>query len=355
MIRAALIGFLFFLPFVSNAQDVLRLATWNAELSRKGPGVLIRDIASGADAQILAAAAHVAQINPDVLVLTGIDTDFDGHIAQAFATALAAAGVEYPYVFSRISNAGRATGRDLDKDGRLGQARDAQSYGDFHGQGGLALLSRLPIAQHEVRDFSTLLWRDLPDAQLPIEYYDAEDLEVLRLSSASHWDVPLLWGEAIVHLLAFYATTPVFDGDEDRNGLRNADEIAVWRHYLDGRLDWPAPDGSFVVIGDANLDPNDGDGRVETMKAFLADPRLQDPRPRSDHAQTIANPQHSGDAALDTADWDDPIPGNLRVDYVLPSADLDVMDAGVAWSQPFDEVGGGFRHGLVWVDVMRRE
>lgn len=354
MIRAGLIGFFFLWPTLVAAQDMLRIATWNAELSRKGLGVLIRDIISGEDAQIVAAVSHISQVAPDILVLTGIDTDFDGHTAQAFADALATAGAVYPYVFSRISNAGRATGRDLDKDGRLGQARDAQSYGEFHGQGGLAVLSRKPIEIGDIQDFSTLLWRDLPDARMPNGYYDAQDLDVLRLSSSSHWDVPIQWGATTLHLLAFYATTPVFDGDEDRNGWRNADEIALWRHYLDGRLDVPAPDAPFVVIGDANLDPHDGDGHVDEMQKLLADPRLQDPKPRSEHAQNIANEAQAGDAAQDTADWDDPTPGNLRVDYVLPSAELTVINTGVAWSTALGNDRVLFRHGLVWVDIARQ-
>jgi hypothetical protein len=336
------------------AQDVLRIATWNAELSRKGPGVLLRDILSGDDDEVLAAIDHISKTTPDVLVLTGIDTDFEGHTAQALALALTQAGATYPYVFSRISNAGLSTGRDLDKDGRFGQARDGQSYGEFHGQGGLAVLSRLPIEADGIKDFSTLLWRDLPQARLPAEFYEAEDLDVLRLSSTNHWDVPVSWGQAPIHMLAFYATTPVFDGEEDRNGLRNADEIALWQYYLDGRLDAPAPDASFVVIGDANLDPHDGDGRIEAMQDLLADPRLQDTQPRSAHAQGIANDTHTGDAALDTADWDDPVPGNLRVDYVLPSADLKVIDSGVSWSSASNSDGALFRHGLVWVDIARQ-
>lgn len=333
---------------------MLRIATWNAELSRTGPGVLLRDILSGEDAEVLFAVDHILKTTPDVLVLTGIDTDFEGHTARALAVALTQAGVAYPYVFSGISNAGLFTGRDLDKDGRLGQAKDAQSYGDFHGQGGLAVLSRLPIAADDIIDFSTLLWRDVPDVRLPDNFYDAGDLDVLRLSSTNHWNVPVMWGETSIHMLAFYATTPAFDGDEDRNGLRNADEVALWRHYLDGGLDTPAPDMPFVVIGDANLDPQDGEGRIEEMQALLTDPRLQDPQPRSAYAKSIANETHTGDAALDTADWDDPMPGNLRVDYVLPSADLKVIDAGVSWSSASNSDGALFRHGLVWVDIARQ-
>jgi len=34
---------------------------------------------------------------------------------------------------------------------------------------------------------------------------------------------------------------------------------------------------------------------------------------------------------LDIADWSDPVPGNLRVDYVLPSAGSTIVGSGVVW------------------------
>jgi hypothetical protein len=335
------------------AQDVLRVATWNAELSRNGPGVLVRDIQAGKDPQILAALSHILEVGPDIILLTGIDTDFEGQSAKALSVALGQQGHEMPFVFSKLGNAGAPTARDLNKDGQFGQPHDAQSYGLFHGQGGLAVLSRLPIDTGQVRDFTGLLWKDLPNTRLPVEYFDAGDQQVLRMSSTSHWDVPVMWGGDPLRFLAFYATTPVFDGDEDRNGLRNADEIAFWRHYLDGELNQRPPQAAFVLLGDANLDPVDGDGLRSEMVTLLSDPRLQDPMPRSSHALRLANEDHRGDAALDTADWDDPDPGNLRVDYVLPSIDLQLVNSGVAWSQSAGADGPLFRHGMVWADIRR--
>ena len=51
-----------------------------------------------------------------------------------------------------------------------------------------------------------------------------------------------------------------------------------------------------------------------------------------------------------------PGPGNLRVDYVLPSATLAVSGAGVFWPAPGDPAAGvaatASRHRLVWVDIV---
>ena len=103
-------------------------------------------------------------------------------------------------------------------------------------------------------------------------------------------------------------------------------------------------------MGKANLDPLDGQGRHNAVRKLLADPRLQDPTPRSAYARDAANPDHIGEPALDTADWSDPVPGNLRVDYVLPSAGLRIVGSGVVW--PPQAAGAvASRHGLVWVDL----
>jgi hypothetical protein len=55
----------------------------------------------------------------------------------------------------------------MDGDGRLSEAEDAHGFGSFFGQSGMAVLSRYPIEQDAVRDFSPMLWVDLPGALLP--------------------------------------------------------------------------------------------------------------------------------------------------------------------------------------------
>lgn len=343
------------------------MATYNTELGRRGPGLLLRDIRSGGDPQVQAVVKVIAAATPDILLLQGIDFDHSGAALDALAEALAGAGASFPYRFAARPNAGVRTGRDHDGDGRVSGPGDAQGFGRFPGADGMALLSRYPIEAGAVRDFSALLWSDLPGATLPtIEgrlFPDAALYEVQRLSSVAHWDVPVRVGESLLHLMAFHAAPPVFDGPEDRNGLRNRDELRLWPLYLDGELPGaPPPAERFVVLGDANLDPVDGDGRHGAIVALLSDPRLQDPMPRSAGARLAGsggvNADQDGDPALDTADWDDTGPGNLRVDYVLPSTDLRVTGAGVLWPAPdaakgvgADTVATASRHRLVWVDL----
>jgi Endonuclease/Exonuclease/phosphatase family len=336
--------------------DTLRIATYDTELGRRGPGLLLADILKG-DEQVQAVVAVIVEAAPDVLLLTGFDHDLEGHALAAFAAALDAAGLSYPHLFAPRPNSGVDTGRDMDGNGKLGEARDAQGYGAFTGAGGMALLSRYPLG--ETRDFSAFLWRDLPGAIAPEvggqPFPSAQAREVQRLSSVGHWDVPVSTPAGPIHLLAFNATTPVFDGPEDLNGRRNHDEIAFWLRLLDGDLPFAAPEGPVVVIGNANLDPADGDGRRKAITALLTDSRLQDPRPSSAGAAAAANPDQTGNAALDTVDWTDPRPGNLRVDYVLPDSRFTVAGAGVVWPEPgspqAETVATASRHRLVWVDI----
>ncbi|WP_172330000.1 endonuclease/exonuclease/phosphatase family protein [Mangrovicoccus sp. HB161399] len=318
---------------VSAAADPLRVAVYNVELDRDGPGLLLRDILRG-DPQAQAVAAVVADVSPDILLLTRFDYDLGLMALSAFNDLLGAA--RYPHLFALRPNTGRATGLDLNLNGRLGEPEDAQSYGEFAGQNGMAVLSRHPVGP-EVRDFTGFLWRDLPEARLPMAgddpFWEPEVLEALRLSTTGHWDLPVGIGGRVLHLLAFHASPPVFDGPEDRNGLRAADELRFWQLHLGGAFG-PPPGPLTVLLGTANIDPGKGDGRHGTMRALLADPRLQDPQPRDAEG-------------TETADWPDG-PGRMRVDYVLPGAALKVLGAGLAGTPPGEP---GSRHKLVWVDL----
>jgi len=321
---------------------------------------MLRDLLTGEDPQAEAASAVIAAVAPDVLVLTGLDYDHGLAALSALAARVAVLGVDYPHRFALRPNTGRMTPLDLDGDGRLGGPGDAQGWGRFAGEGGMAILSRLPLETAAVQDYSAFLWADLPGALLP-PGMSTEAKAVQRLSTTGHWAVPvILPGGGRLTLLVWHATPPVFDGPDDRNGRRNHDEAAFWTALLDGRLPFTAPAPPFVLLGDSNLDPADGEGRPEAIRALLADPRLQDPAPRSDGGVEAAgqggvNAGQLGDPALDTADWPDEPgrPGNMRVDLVLPSADLRVLEAGVFWppiGAPLaEEARAASRHRLVWV------
>ena len=131
----------------------------------------------------------------------------------------------------------------------------------------------------------------MPDALLPINpangesYYSEEELNNFRLSSKSHWDLPLLIDGETVHFLVSHPTPPVFDGDEDRNGRRNHDEIRFWADYItpgkgdyiyddDGNFGGLKAGEKFVIAGDQNADPFDGDSVNNAINQLLGNPYI---------------------------------------------------------------------------------
>ncbi|WP_323716583.1 endonuclease/exonuclease/phosphatase family protein [Paracoccus aminovorans] len=323
--------------------DPLRIATYSPDLSRDGPGLLLRDLGRE-DAQVAAVVQVIAETRPDILLLTHFDWDFEGKALDAFAALLAQAGLDYPHRFAARPNSGMATGLDLNADGRFGSADDAQGFGRFTGQGGMAILSRHPIGP--VTDYTDFLWRDLPGNLMPP--LPEKVVAVRRLSSTAHWDAVITVADKPLHLLAMSATPPVFDGPEDLNGRRNHDELAFWLRHL--------PDAPFVLAGNLNLDPLDSEGRPQALAAIMA--HVTDPLPRSAGGAAATggvNARHKGDPALDTGDWpDDKPPGNLRVDYVLPAKGLKVIDSGVFWPAegPLAKAAlAASAHRLVWVEL----
>ncbi len=339
-------GLLLILAAGTGWAETLRIATFNTELSRGGPGLLLRDISRGNDPQVDAVVDVIASAQPDVLALQGIDWDHEGKALAALAMRLAGQGLDYPYRISLQPNSGLPPPAPLDMDGngKTGEPRDNQGYGRFRGQGGIALLSRLPADHDGIRDFSSLLWQDLPGALLPQHpdgspFPSAGAQAVQRLSATAHWLVPLLLPDGRrLNMMTFHATPPLFDGPEDRNGRRNHDEIRLWQMLLDGAIG-PAPEPPFVIAGDANLDPELGEGRKQAIRNLLSDPRLQDARPQSPRGGTA------------TVEWESA--GRMRVDYVLPSAGLTVTASGVVWPDGQDTPAAtASRHRLVWVDLL---
>ena len=341
---------------LSGQTQNLRVATYNASLNRDEAGALLRDLETGEDPQIRAVSEVVQINNPDVLLINEFDLDEEHRgldllrrnyleISQNGRTP-----VFYPYAYTAPVNTGVPSGFDLDGDGTIGGPEDAWGFGEFPGQYGMAILSRHPILTEEIRTFQTLRWQTMPSNLLPTDFYGPEISSQLRLSSKSHWDVPVRIGSTTIHLLAAHPTPPNFDGPEKRNQRRNHDEIRLWADYLrPGRTsEWIVdddgvgggldPSESFVILGDYNADPHDGDSWPGAIDQLLEHPRVKDTQPASAGAaeaatlQGGANDGHAGDPRLDTADFpDDPEPGNLRVDYVLPSRDLRVVASSVYW------------------------
>jgi hypothetical protein len=393
---AAAIAVVTVLPGVSAAGgSPLRFATFNASLNRFNAGDMATEMATPGSLQPDVVAEIIQRVRPHVLLIN--EFDFDGGGAAALGSqdnylAVPHNGAEaifYPYRFVAPANTGIPSGFDLDNNGTVGGPNDAFGFGFFPGQFGMVVYSMYPIDFTAIRTFQLFLWRDMPGALLPTDpstgqpWYGDDELEVLRLSSKSHWDVPIIIPHAgatkTVHFLVSHPTPPVFDGPEDRNGTRNYDEIRFWADYIspsrsryiyddNGNAGGLPPGALFVIAGDQNADPLDFDGIPGAAQQLLDHPLVNSRvTPGSEGAieqallQGGANDTHLGDPRFDTADFGDaPLgPGNLRVDYVLPRKNLQIVDAGVFWptsGDPLFPLVGTFPfpssdHRLVWVDV----
>jgi endonuclease/exonuclease/phosphatase family metal-dependent hydrolase len=366
------------------APVALRIATFNVAMHRGAEGALVEELATGESEQARQVAAVLQELRPDVVLLNEVDSDADAQAVQLLHELYLAVSqdgrepLDYPYTLAPPVNTGQPSGVDLDGDGTVettpgsdAYAQDCFGYGEFPGQYGLAVLSRHDFAGS--RTFQNTLWADLPGNIMPEGYYSPEAEAVLRLSSKTHLDLQLDVLGNPLHLLASHPTPPSFDGDEDRNGRRNHDEIVFWAHYLDAGADgWMVDDAGvqgglgaapFVILGDLNADPFDGGSTDDPMGTLFDHPRINgEVHPRSEGGAEAAasqggvNGRHEGNPACDTADFSDGSVGNLRVDHVLPSVELEVTDSGVFWpgsEAPMAElVDAVSDHRLVWIDVV---
>jgi 3-phytase len=372
--------------------DFIRVATFNASLNRAAEGELRRELSAPGSRQPAAVAEIIQRVRPDVLLLQEFDFDVAGESARNFQSNYlgrsqnGAMPIEYAYSFFTETNTGLPSGFDLNNDGSVGGGQDALGFGEFPGQYAMLLLSRYPIDARNARTFRKFPWRDMPGARLPDDpatpaphdWYSPPELAKLPLSSKSHWDVPVRVGNLTLHLLASHPTPPAFDGPEDRNGLRNHDEIRLWLDYLSGRSasayirDDRGGRGGFrgeifLLMGDLNSDPGEGASLPDPIRALLRHPRVNatftpasEGGVEANRTQGGANERQNSDPSFDTADFNDRVVGNLRVDYLLPSTGLTVCRGGVYWptrEQPQSELVWGDRsapssdHRLVWMDI----
>lgn len=392
-----MIGIVMLVPSVAASQDAgqsparggsvtLRVATFNLEDVRTE--ALMRDD----DPRLCALAEVIQRIRPNILLLNEIAYDVPGapnvaaeaeagqngrRFAEHYLAVPQAEGLRGLRftAFMAPTNTGMPSGFDLDRSGEVvsefpepegtGQTAEGRAFGGdcwgfgtFPGQYGMALLvdSRLTIKTEDVRTFRLLPWSYMPGAFLPRDpetrepWYDEEELGLFRLSSKSHWDVPVVLPNGrVVHLLCSHPTPPAFDGPEMRNKRRNFDEIRFWADYIADEPyivdDTNRPGGlgrgaAFVILGDLNADPDEGSSFKDPIERFLlSNPRIE------------AGSVPRSDIAIEGLDDDDTSGFRLRVDYVLPSRGVAVLGSGVWREIPGSRPEFPSDHFPVWADL----
>ena len=199
---------------LSARDQAVRFASFNVSLHFGQRGELATKLDGGQWQPARKLAAIIQKTAPDVLLLNEFDGDDDGRGLEVFVQQYLAvaqldqAPIQYPFHFVDTVNTGVPTAVDLNGDDKLSIPQDTFGFGMYPGQFGMAVLSRLPIDVKRVRTFRKFLWRDMPDAWWPIDpengrdYYSNAAKAVFRLSSKSHWDVPVLTGDGrTVHFL----------------------------------------------------------------------------------------------------------------------------------------------------------
>jgi hypothetical protein len=388
----------------------VRFATFNASLNRAAAGQLVDHLTHPeVDDVYRRQARNVAEViqrnRPDVVLIN--EFDYAPAAVGLFSNNFlkvpqnGATPIDYPYSFIAPSNTGIPSGMDFSNDGTIGGPNDAFGFGFFPGQFGMVVYSKYPIRVDDVRTFQLFRWRDMPGALLPddpgtaapADWYSEAELNIFRLSSKSHWDIPINVPGRDIHFLVSHPTPPVFDDPPafpagvDFNGRRNHDEIRFWADYIShgqrgryiyddqGERGGLHPGARFVIAGDENSDPLDGDSIPGSTQQLLEHKLVNaSVTPQSAGGteaallQGGANLLHRGDPRYDTADFSDFAPGNLRADYVLPSRSLRISGSAVFWplrSDPLFRLTGVFDgaqwgpvggfptsdHRLVWVDV----
>jgi len=330
----------FFLPLLLMSllpAKTIRVCTYNAALAQTSEGRLAAVLRGGANSSAKRVAEVVQIIQPDVLLLNEFDYDRFGTAATRMndlyfkVSQNGRPPQDYPHRYVAISNTGIHSGFDLDNNGVVDDTPGDQNYGgdafgfgEFPGKYAMAVFSKFPIDTDAVRTFEEVLWKDMPGNLIPPGFYSPEELAVFRLSSKSHWDLPIEVMGTTVHFLVSHPTPPVFDGPEDRNGRRNHDEIRLWADYLSpGAADYLggglAEGTRFVIAGDQNADPARGDSVDAAIKQLLEHPRVA--------GEFV--PERTGEVTptnrFDTATF------RLRVDYVLPSKTGFAIDGGAVF------------------------
>lgn len=364
-----------------------KVATYNISHYRATAGALITDLATVNATQSQNIARVIQRNNADVLLLNEFDYDAKGEALKRFQENYLEVGqsgeapVYYPYAFIASSNTGIASGFDLDNNGAVvttpgatGYGEDALGFGTFPGQYAFVVLSKHPIDIANIRTFQKFLWKDMPGALLPDDpdiagtgdWYSPAELNVYRLSSKNHADVPVLVNGTPVHILASHPTPPVFDAPGaglpwkagvDHNGRRNSDEIRFWSDYVTpassayiyddtetsaapgGGL---APNSRFVLVGDQNADQDEGDSTPPAILSVINNVLFNG---------AFLPGGGAGPQPDDTAGFS----GGVRVDYALPSIfGFDAPTGGVFWPGAGDPMSGAITasdHHLVFVNL----
>lgn len=350
----------------------IRLATMNAQLIAETEGELVAQLDGGEDPRAKKLAATLQTQRPNVVALTGFDYDEQQDAIKLFQEKYLAHGqdglqpIQYRYSYAAPVNAGVDSGSDLNHDGTVGGAEDALGHGEFPGQGGMVVLSQLPIQESQVRTFNKLKWAELPNNRLSETAFTALERKFMPLMSRSLWDVPVVSGRNTIHLVVTHLSSPRELGVEQAESARHRDQLQFVQDYLGqggdanyieddaGRAGGLERAANFVLLGQLNSDPLEGSAQHRALHEIGAPGEFI-----SEGASSFFRDRRDQDSTAVT-DLRPHRTDGQRLNYVLSKRGASsVLDSGVFWPTENSERAAlvpesdasGLSYRLVWADV----
>ena len=366
--------------------------------------------------QIRNVAEVIQRTSPDVFVLGEFDNngiaddqtainDFQtNYLGEPQKNDLL--GLTYAYKKNVPTNTGKPSGFDLNNDGATDGPDDAWGFGNYYGQYAFAIFSRYEFDESKYRTFQNFKWKNVDGEKNPViticddpkkpipanrtcgdSWYSPDVWEQMPVSSKNHIDLPFLIPESsnsgfrTVHFLVSHPTPPIFDGCAQRNYQRNRAEIKFWTDYIDvnGKTNFVddanvggglPKDAYFVIAGDLNADPDEGDGHRPTIKGLMNSSLINTKvttgplQPTSRGGQEYLNSSTCTRNCKRTKGNTITSTSGLRLDHVMPSAQFTVLRSGVFWpatGEPGRDLvydatlgvskGVSSDHRVVWVDL----
>lgn len=323
--------------------------------------------------QVAAAADVIARFDPDIIAineiafdLTGVDpepgTFSDGMQNGALlAEKLNAVTPGAPYEFHVLT---------FGNSGVLWEGYDAANHDPYfaeRGNGGVgqfnyAVLSRYPILEDDARVIVDVAWDSLPGHVGPTMQADigvaippgypifAKGLVI----------VPIDVDGRVLHLVMNHPFPPI---NQPVNPYRHHDELLAMKLLLDGDLPGVEPlpaDARFVIAGDLNVDPDDGDALPGTIEQLFDHPLVVASQPNDGHGTFGNTPEQNTQASACPAN-DGPDPSTdrqLQLDYLMPSTTIGPpLATGMFFPDPVAEPADwqlacmASDHFLLWADL----
>ena len=285
---------------------MLRFATFNASVNRNADGQLLQELSNGDDPQLRNVAEIIQRVRPDVAAHQRVrlrsgparGTSVPAQLPRRCRTTARGRSSTATASWLRRTRAS-PSGKDFDNDGQAVTQPGSGAYGNDRSASASSLASSAWSSSRVRASTTRTLGPSSASAggtcpatccltirpRRPRGWYSADELGIFRLSSKSHWDVP--WrstatGRALPREPPDAAGVrrprgPQRQAQPRRDPLLGGLRDSRCGHYIyddEGRRGGLRRGEQFVIAGDQNADPFDGDGVDHAIRQLLDNPRI---------------------------------------------------------------------------------